>query len=75
MEVVLKKSTRKHKKWMMDFGNNKVHFGDDRYQDYTQHHDKERQKKYITRHAKDPHDYDTAGQLSRVILWSADSLS
>ena len=51
-----------------------MNFGDNRYQDYTQHHDIERQKKYLIRHKNDPTAYDTPGELSRIILWSAPSL-
>lgn len=35
MEATLKKSTRKHKKFMLEFPDKTIHFGDDRYQDYT----------------------------------------
>mgnify|MGYP003627550529 CR=1 FL=1 len=45
----LKRSTRKNKKWMVKYGDHWIHFGDSRYQDYTQHRDKERQKAYLKR--------------------------
>ena len=54
--MILQMSTRKHKKWMvvMNKGGKKrtIHFGDDRYQDYTQHKDKERRKNYRARASK-----------------------
>jgi hypothetical protein len=48
----LKKSNAKHKKFAAVFqkqnGYTKtVNFGDDRYQDFTQHKDPERKKKYL----------------------------
>lgn len=79
MEVVLKKSSAKGKKFAAVFtdkqGHSKtVNFGAQGYQDYTQHHDPARQKNYLSRHSKDPRRPDTAGELSRTILWSAPSL-
>jgi hypothetical protein len=75
----LKKSNAKHKKFAAVFqkqnGYTKtVNFGDDRYQDFTQHKDPERKKKYLRRHRNDPHNFDSAGELSRVILWSSPNL-
>jgi hypothetical protein len=79
MEVVLKKSKAKGKKFAAVFtkdGYTKtVNFGADGYQDFTQHQDLERQKKYLARHSKDPRKFDTPGELSRTILWSALSLA
>ena len=48
-----------------------IHFGDNRYQDYTQHHDNKRRELYILRHQKneDFENPETAGSLSRYILW------
>ena len=49
-----------------------THFGDDRYEDYTIHKDKERRKNYLARHRhEDWSDYKSAGSLSRYILWGA----
>ena len=48
-----------------------VPFGAANFSDYTIHKDKERRKRYITRHSKSEH-FDqpmTAGSLSRWILW------
>jgi len=44
-------------------------------EDYTQHKDKQRRSKYLTRHKKDLDrgDYKSAGYLSYYILWGASS--
>jgi hypothetical protein len=43
-------STRKNKKYMILNDDNKyVHFGDNRYEDYTIHNDLERRKRYLKR--------------------------
>lgn len=70
------KSTKSGKKWMAEFlvkpTERKItHFGDSKYQDYTQHHDKERRDNYRTRHKKDldTKDPTRAGFLSYYILW------
>lgn len=49
----------------------KISFGDNRYEDYTQHHDKKRRELYISRHRKNEHwnNSMSAGSLSRYILW------
>ena len=47
-----------------------VHFGASGYQDYTEHHDKERRRLYRQRHDKDlKGDPTRAGYLSYYILW------
>lgn len=73
--VSLKKSNRKHKKYVAIFeyndGRHKtIHFGDSRYQDYTQHKDKNRRYAYWNRHINEINQSpDTAGILSLYILW------
>lgn len=57
-----------------------THFGDERYEDYTIHKDKERLKNYNTRHgAKSAGEKwqkpMTAGALSKWILWNKPSLT
>lgn len=48
-----------------------VHFGDDRYQDYTQHKNEERARLYRLRHKNDNLDDPMSpGSLSYYILWS-----
>ncbi len=48
-----------------------VPFGATGYSDYTMHHDKERRRRYIERHARreDWTDPTKPGTLSRYILW------
>jgi hypothetical protein len=74
-------SNREGKKWMAVFdrttlGNRSfkltTHFGARGYEDYTQHKNEERKKRYISRHKKNENwnDPTTAGSLSRWILWN-----
>lgn len=78
MDIV--KGTAKHKKWKAIFshyidGKKKTikttQFGDDRYEDYSMHKNKERRAAYRKRHKKDLErgDYMSAGYLSYYILW------
>ena len=47
-----------------------IHFGAKGYEDYTQHHNKERRRLYRQRHEKDlKNDPTRAGYLSYYILW------
>ena len=48
-----------------------VPFGDNRYEDFTQHHNKRRRELYILRHEKNENwnDPESPGALSRYILW------
>ena len=78
MELILKKSNRKNKKWMIDMGQMKHHFGDSRYEDYTKHKDKSRKKSYLARHHKEnwsKSGIHTAGFWSRWLLWNELSIS
>jgi hypothetical protein len=76
-KMVIEKGTAKNKKWKAIFYDDtgkKIRtsqFGDNRYQDYTQHRDKERRNKYRERHNKDlaSGDYMKPGFLSFYILW------
>jgi len=57
-----------------------THFGDERYEDYTIHKDKERLKNYNTRHGSKSAGEKwqqpmTAGALSKWILWNKPSLA
>ncbi len=52
-DVTILPYTRKNKKFMVLNPENKyVHFGDSRYEDFTQHKDKDRQQKYLNRSSK-----------------------
>ncbi len=59
------------KKWTAVFDDGKrVSFGAAGYEDYTQHHDKERRRLYRLRHEKDlKGDHRTPGYLSMFVLW------
>jgi guanylate kinase len=79
--VVISRSTKKDKKLMAVFnfpdGRKKTtHFGGKGYSDYTIHNDKDRKKRYDTRHSsrEDWDDFTTAGALSKWILWNKPSL-
>jgi hypothetical protein len=70
--IHLIKSQSPEKKWTAVFSDGKrVSFGAKGYEDYTQHHDKERRRLYRERHDKDLQTGDPrrAGFLSRYLLW------
>ena len=50
-DVEIKPSTRKFKKYMVLKPDSKkyIHFGDNRYEDYTQHRDDKRKENYLAR--------------------------
>jgi len=80
MRVVIQKSKIKNKKYTAIFydGDKKIktsQYGDKRYEDYTQHKDKQRRDKYRNRHKKDLNtgDYMRPGFLSYYILWGDSS--
>lgn len=81
VKVEITPSTRKYKKYMAMFSNRNgdiidtIHFGDNRYEDYTIHKDKKRRARYIDRHKhEDWNDPMKAGTLSRFILWDAEDI-
>lgn len=78
MEVILKPSTRKDKKFMVEVDGKKVHFGATGYSDYTLHKDPLRKKNYIARHKKRENwgktGINTAGFWSRWVLWNLPTL-
>ena len=63
MKVYLSKSNRKNKKFSVLIGHKKIDFGDDRYEDYTQHGDPKRKALYIQRHKKNEDWNDPFGRL------------
>ena len=69
--ITIRKSTRKHKKYEADVDGRKIHFGDDRYEDYTRHRDKERRRLYRSRHKYGEDDLEpiTAKTFSNYLLW------
>ena len=77
MKIVIQESNRKHKKYQATDGRKTVHFGDSRYQDFTQHHDEQRKKNYLSRHGKEDHSVSNAlspAFLARHVLWSEKSV-
>lgn len=74
MEIVLRKSNKPEKKWMVDVDEKRVYFGASKYQDYTMHNDKNRRNRYLQRHRK-REDWGktgikTSGFWSRWLLWN-----
>ncbi len=76
MKVVIKKSTKAGKKMMAVFTDKDkrsktIHFGSAGMDDYTKTKDKAQRKRYLDRHRKneDWNNPQTAGSLSRWILW------
>ena len=69
--VYIQKSNYKKYKYKAMFPTHTINFGDRRYEDYTTHHDEKRKALYIKRHQarEDWDDIETAGALSRFILW------
>jgi hypothetical protein len=76
VEIVIKKSTNKNKKYDAIFNNKKISFGSALYEDYTMHKDDKRKSNYIKRHSanEDWSDYETAGFWARWILWESPTL-
>ena len=74
MEVVLRKSKRKNKKYSINMGQMIHHFGDSRYEDYTQHQNELRKSSYLSRHSVRENwtksGIHTSGFWSRWLLWN-----
>ena len=80
MNLYIKKSTRKNKKYDLLDSNKKylLSFGASLYSDYTIHKDEARRQRYITRHQKNEdwtaNRVKTAGLMSRFLLWNLPTL-
>ena len=86
MKVLIVSSNRKFKKWFALLPTGvQVHFGDNRYEDFTQHGDVNRKENYLKRHggiapsytgshSEDWKDPMAAGFWSRWLLWNMPSL-
>ncbi len=82
-KVVIKSSTKAGKKMMATFSNSKggrtrtIHFGSAGMDDYTKTRDKAQRSRYISRHRRNENWSvpDTAGSLSRWILWNKETRS
>ena len=79
MKVVIKRSSRKGKKYEALVDGKTVAFGAAAYEDYTTHKDPKRKERYIARHRK-TEDWtrsgvDTAGFYAKHILWNQPSVA
>ncbi len=76
--VILKKSSKPEKKFMVLIGNKTIHFGAKGYDDYTIHKDNERMHRYENRHRSNENwkksGIESAGFWSKWILWNKPSL-
>jgi len=61
---------------MMIFDNKTIHFGSSQHSDFTIHKNEKRKLNYLNRHRKRENwtDIETAGALSRWILWNLPTL-
>jgi hypothetical protein len=77
MEIYLKKSSKKDKKWMVYIEGKTIHFGAFGMSDYTIHKDAERMKRYENRHKSRENwkksGIKTAGFWSKWLLWNKPS--
>lgn len=74
MNIELKESTRKGKKWSVTINGKTIHFGQKGSEDYTIHKDKDRKELYLKRHKK-REDWTkkgilTAGYWAKWLLWN-----
>ena len=74
--IIIKKSNSPNKKFTAIINDTKkIHFGDNRYQDFTKHKDTERKKAYLARHKKDnATNPNYAGFYSTNLLWNKPTL-
>ena len=78
MNIIIKPSDRKEKKYMAIVDNKKtIHFGQAGASDYTKHKDKERKERYIDRHKNNENWNNplTAGFYSRWITWNKPTIT
>ena len=79
MNIIIKNSSAPNKKYTAVIDNGKtsksIHFGDNRYQDFTIHKDTERKKAYLARHKHDKtSDILYAGFYATNLLWNKPTL-
>jgi len=79
MQIILSKSTRAGKKYMVKIDNKTIHFGSSAHSDYTIHKDPKRKQRYIARHKTRENwtkaGIQTAGFWSRHLLWNKPTLT
>ena len=77
-KIILQKSNRSEKKYMVTIGKKTIHFGSSPYKSYEVHKDKARMLRYLNRHRSRENwsksGIKTAGFWSRWILWNKPSL-
>ena len=77
-KIILQKSNRSEKKYMVTIGKKTIHFGSSPYKSYEIHKDKARMLRYLNRHRSRENwsksGIKTAGFWSRWILWNKPSL-
>lgn len=74
-QFTLSRASNPHKYLIVnDQTGHRVRFGAKGYQDFTQHHDQERKRSYLRRHAKDSRSLKKAGFWARSLLWNQASL-
>ena len=76
MKVVIRRSSKRNKKFAADVNGKIVRFGDPKYDDFTTHKNSKRKKSYIARHRKNKNwdDMKTAGFWSKNLLWNKRTL-
>ena len=77
MEVVISKSTRQDKRLKAEFDKKTIHFGAKGASTYIDHKDKKTKANWQARHRVRENwtDYDSAGALSKHVLWNKRTLS
>ena len=76
MEVILQKSNKPDKKYMVILGGKTIHFGQAGASDFLHHKSEERKNRYINRHKKNEYwdNPKTAGFWAVHLLWNKPTL-
>ena len=75
MNVIITPSNNQNKKITAVINNKKIHFGDSRYQDFTQTKDEKRKKAYLSRHKHDNYNnVNYPSFYSTNLLWNKPTL-
>ena len=78
MQIQIKRSSRKDRKYVAIIDDDRVHFGAVGYEDYTIHKDPSRKANYLARHRSRENwnlsGLRTAGFWSRWLLWGAPTI-
>lgn len=76
INIIIQRSNRKNKKYVAKIYDKmdkpkKIHFGDNRYQDYTMHKNEARKESYLKRHKnEDWYNIYTPGFWATNLLWN-----